>query len=396
MRAGTAGVILFGGILISSMFILNGRSQESAPAEPIIIIRDTTPVERSILRFDEFVRKNLDTLGTVGAAATIVQGNETAYTLTYGVGRAGTKDSVNRNTVFRLASVSKGFAGVLLCRLEEQGHLSFNDRVVEYLPGFRLRDSSNTATLTIGHLLNHTSGIVPHAYDNLAEEGQSIDEILPRFLEVDTGLPPGQVYGYQNVLFSLTDTIAALAMGKSYGQLMEEMVFDPLEMSNSSTGYRNLVWNSNVAYPHYKRKGEFFPMPLHTGLYNLLPAAGVNASIHDMGLWLKGLLGYSPGTISPSIQLLIRTPQIETPLKRSYTRRWDKVDGRFYSYGWRIFDYKGHRIIYHGGYVRGYRAEIAFCPELETGIAFLQNSPNGAASRIVPTWFNMLIEELDD
>jgi hypothetical protein len=50
--------------------------------------------------------------------------------------------------------------------------------------------------------------------------------------------------------------------------------------------------------------------------------------------------------------------------------------------------------MYHGGYVRGYQAQIAFCPELDVGIAFLQNSPNGMASRSIPAFFNCLIEEL--
>ena len=92
---------------------------------------------------------------------------------------------------------------------------------------------------------------------------------------------------------------------------------------------------------------------------------------------------------------LITTPEIETPLKRAYTRHWDPIDGRYYSFGWRIYDYKGYRIMYHGGYVRGYQAQVAFCPALKTGIAMLQNSPNGVASRSVPTYFNMLIGELN-
>ena len=109
-----------------------------------------------------------------------------------------------------------------------------------------------------------------------------------------------------------------------------------------------------------------------------------------------GLTGNNPEAISPDVLKMITTPEIRTPLKRAYTRHWDPIDERSYSFGWRIFDYKGFRIMYHGGYVRGYRAEIAFCPELKTGLAFLQNSPNGIASRCVPTFFNMYIEELED
>ncbi|HEC43610.1 MAG TPA: class A beta-lactamase-related serine hydrolase [Bacteroides sp.] len=393
MRAGTAGLILLGGIIAFSIIFTKGRSQGIPPVNQTIP-HDTTSVEKSIIRFDEFLRRNLDSMGTVGAAATIFHGEDIMYTLTYGVRRAGTSDSVNQQTVFRLASVSKGFAGVLLCKLQEEDRLDLNDKVIKYIRDFRLKDSVNTYDLSVRHLLNHTSGLVPHAYDNLAEAGQDIDEILPRLVEVDIAAPPGEVYGYQNVLFSLTDTIARLATGQTYSDLMDENIFGPLQMENASTGFRNLVWNSNVSFPHSRRNGEFYPLPLHTGYYNLLPAAGINASIEDMGKWLKALLGNSPDIIDPEILHLITSPEINTPLRRAYTRHWDAIDGRYYSFGWRIFDYKGYRIIYHGGYVRGYRAEIAFCPELRTGLAFLQNSPNGVASKCVPTFFNMLIEEL--
>jgi beta-lactamase class C len=164
-------------------------------------------------------------------------------------------------------------------------------------------------------------------------------------------------------------------------------------MKDASTGYKGLIWNHNVAFPHDRINGEYHPLPLNTGYYNLLPAAGVNASIDDMGKWLTALLGFLPKKLDRAVINLISTPQVYTPLKRNYTRFWDPIEARYYSFGWRIFDYKGKRILYHGGYVRGYRAEIAFCPEENTGVAFLLNSPNRLASQVVPTFFNMYLGE---
>jgi beta-lactamase class C len=408
MKGRLAGGIFLGGIIALSTVLFTNRSQEGSPGsdsishrdsnpEPVTRnahLEDTSPIHKTLLRFDEFLRSSLDSMASVGAAATVVHGNEPVYTLTFGVKRVGTADSVDRNTVFRLASVSKGFAGVLACLLHQKGKLDLDDRVIAYLPDFLLKDSASTCDMSIRHLMNHTSGLVPHAYDNLAEEGRTVGEILPRLVEVKISAPPGQLYGYQNVLFSMFDTIAELGLNKDYPELMSEYIFDPLDMQNASTGYLELVWNSNVAFPHIKRGGGFYPLPLHTGYYNLLPAAGINASIDDISKWLGALLGNAPRAIPPVVLKAISTPVVETPLKRAYTRRWDPIDGRFYSHGWRIFDYKGHRIMYHGGYVRGYRAEIAFCPELETGLAFLQNSPNGVASRCVPAFFNYYFEEL--
>ena len=374
-----------------------GHTTESDPPADLSIhseaIRvDSPPILKTIRKFDMFLRDSLHSTGCVGAATTIFHHDEIVYTLTHGVKRAGTKDSVDRHTVFRLASVSKGFAGVLAAILQEEGVISMDDRIIEYLPGFRLKDSVNTHDLAIRHVLNHTSGLVPHAYDNLAEDGKTIREIIPELATVDIAGIPGQYYGYQNVIFSLIDTLAVLKTNRDYSELVYRKIFRPLGMKDASTGYRGLVWNHNVAFPHDRINGEYHPRPLNTGYYNLLPAAGVNASIDDMGKWLAALLGFMPKKLDTAVINLITTPQVYTPLKRNYTRYWDPIEARYYSFGWRIFDYKGKRILYHGGYVRGYRAEIAFCPEEKTGIAFLLNSPNQLASQVVPAFFNMYLE----
>jgi len=394
-------LVLSGIAFVLIILFRPGHTTESHPPSPsdLTIHSETIRVDsqailKTIRKFDTFLRDSLQNTGCVGAAATIFHRDEIVYTLTHGVKRAGTKDSVDQHTVFRLASVSKGFAGVLAAILQEEGIISMDDRIIEYLPGFRLKDSVNTHDLAIRHVLNHTSGLVPHAYDNLAEDGKTIKEIIPELATVDIAGIPGQYYGYQNVIFSLIDTLAVLKTNRDYGELVYRKIFRPLGMKDASTGYRGLIWNHNVAFPHDRINGEYHPHPLNKGYYNLLPAAGVNASIDDMGKWLAALLGFLPKKLDTAVINLISTPQVYTPLKRNYTRFWDPIEARYYSFGWRIFDYKGKRILYHGGYVRGYRAEIAFCPEENTGIAFLLNSPNRLASQVVPTFFNMFLEAL--
>ena len=392
-------ILAGGGLIIAAAittFLLNFGKPQQTPAQETLTIADTTPFGLTIRAFDGFLLQNLDSSKTVGAAAVVVRGDSTAYLHAFGVRRAGTSDPVTPNTVFRLASVSKGFTGVLALLLEEEGLLSMQDPVRKYIPDLLLRDSTSTADLKIHHLLNHTSGLVPHAYDNLAEAGQEIREILPRLSDVDISGPPGELYGYQNVLFSLFDTIASQLVGKNFEQLLQARIFHPLGMINASTGFDRLVWNPDVAFPHIRKSGRYSALPMHTGYYNLMPAAGINASISDMGLWLQALLGCTPDILDKGLLEKIATPQIYTPLKRQYTRHWDAFKERYYSYGWRIYDYKGRRIIYHGGYVRGYRAEVAFCPSENVGIAFLQNSPNGLAGQVVPTFFNMLFAAFDD
>lgn len=386
---------LTGPILIALLcffLIRNINSGDSFSNKIDSLAKRQVSLHPAVIDYLEFIESFLDSTNNVGAGLTIVYKGETQIIKTYGVKKVGTTDSINNQTVFRLASVSKGFAGVLACMLENEQLFTLDDKVIEYLPEFKLKDSVNTHDLTIEHTLSHTSGLVPHAYDNLIEDGVPLSKIMDQLPAVDISAPPGILYGYQNVVFSLIDTIGRTITGFSYPELLSKKIFGPLKMKQASASAR--VFNrkrSNYAYPHARRDTTYFALPLNKGYYNIAPAAGVNASIEDMNKWLMALLGNNPEIIDSTILKKISTPVIISPLKRKYTRYWDRIDSKYYSLGWRIYMYKGYKIIYHGGYVKGYRAEIAFCPEEEVGLVFLQNSPNRIASMCVPAFFNLWI-----
>jgi len=392
------------GILIIVVCLLSAStifvSREAKPIEtisaqvpvPYVEEKDPSSLAPPFREFVRFMEQELDSTNTVGAAFTIVHGGKVVYTGTYGVLEKGSLKEVDEHTLFRMASVSKGFAGVLAILLEQDGIFSLNDRVVEHYPGFLLKDSINTADLTIRNLLSHTSGLVPYAFDNLVEADQDLHTIIERLDEVNISAPPGELYGYQNVMFSMLDPIARRATGIPYQALLQEKIFNPLGMTDASAGPVHMERNPNLAYPHVSTKNGYLALHPHEGYYNVLPAAGVNASISDMSKWLLALLGYNPEWMPDTVLNSISTPVVYTPLKWQYTRYWKPFRERYYSLGWRIYNYQGRQIMYHGGYIRGYRAEIAFCPSEDVGIAFMQNSPNNLASRCVPSFMDLFLE----
>jgi len=389
-------IFMVGSLSAATIFISRGtRSIETIVAQvPVSYVEENDPSSLSppFREFVQFMEQELDSTNTVGAAFTIVHGGEVVYTGTYGVREKGSLKEVDEHTLFRMASVSKGFAGVLASMLEQDGAFSLNDKVVEHYPGFLLKDSVNTADLTIRNLLSHTSGLVPYAFDNLVEADQDLTTIIERLDEVDISAPPGELYGYQNVMFSMLDPIVMQTTGIPYKALLQDKIFNPLGMTDASAGPVYMDRNPNLAYPHVRTKNGYIALQPHEGYYNVLPAAGVNASISDMSKWLLALLGYNPEWMPDTILSNISTPVIYTPLKWQYTRYWKPFRERYYSLGWRIYNYQGRQIVYHGGYIRGYRAEIAFCPSEDVGIAFMQNSPNNLASRCVPTFMDLFLE----
>ncbi len=357
-----------------------GISVEETPAkEPVPVY---TRMDSMVFLYDSLLSNRIDSIGSVGAAVVVTHRQEVKLLRTFGVKEAETTDPVNQRTLFRLASVSKTVTGVLAGILDDEGVIDLNDRVIDHLPAFILKDSVNTVDLTIQNLLSHTSGLVPHAYDNMVEAGVPLRTILDSLFRVNISGIPGTLYGYQNVMFSLYDTICRARTGRSYDELVRSRIFEPFGMNNASTGFAPFKNSVNKALPHARYGGRYRPLPLNDRYYNTNPAAGVNASITDMAQFLLAL--GNPGKLDPAVADTIFRPRVQSPLRWIYLRKWDKVESKEYALGWRIIGYHGHKIAYHGGYVQGYKAEIAYCPEEDLGIAFLTNSPNGVASGSVP------------
>lgn len=353
-------------------------------------------IENTINQYDSIISTTIKQSGTVGAAVVVTYKGEVALLKCFGVRKAGEKDPVDENTIFRLASVSKSVTGVLAGILDEENVIGLDEKVVDYLPQFKLKNNVNTNEIKVRHLLSHTSGLIPHAYDLMVEDHVPLNKIMERLNQVDITAPPGKIYGYQNVVYSIYDPIVSAKTNKSFDSLLEEKVFEPFGMKDASTGYEAFKNDDNKAYPHYNRgKNRFSPMRLNDRYYNTSPAAGVNASISDLGQFLIALSSKDSETISEKARETVFTPQVKSLLKRSYFRSWDRVQSKEYSIGWRIVGYKGRKVAYHGGYVLGYKAEIALCEEEEVGIAILSNSPNSATSKSIPDFLNMLFDYKD-
>lgn len=352
-------------------------------------------IENTLSEFDSLLDRNLKESGTVGAAAVVVYKGKIALLKCYGVCKAGSEQPVTPNTVFRLASVSKSVTGILAGILDDENTLSLDARVVDYLPQFALKDSASTQQLKIKHLLSHTSGLIPHAYDLMVEDKVPLDKIIARLDEVDIAAAPGELYGYQNVLYSIYDPVLQAATGRSFASLLSEKVFIPFHMNDASTGFKAFKNNPNKAYPHYHSGHKHFaPMRLNDRYYTTAPAAGVNASISDLGQLLATLTNPNTDAISAKARNTVFTPQVKSLLSRTYFRCWGRdVRNKQYSIGWRTVDYKGQKIAYHGGYVLGYKAEIAYCPDQEFGIAYLCNSPNSTIAENIPTFLNLMFAE---
>lgn len=345
-----------------------------------------------IIAYDKYINHAIDSMQSPGAALAIVYKGEIVLLKGYGVKRFGSPDSVNLHTAFRLGSVSKGFASVLTGIMVEQGMLNWEDKVKTYLSDFCMRDTSFASSITVKHILSQTSGFPEHTYTDLLDDGQEYENIKPSLANVPLVAKPGQIYTYQNVVYSLIADILYNASGKDYNNLLQDKIFAPLKMKDASTDYTSFYYNPNTAMPHLRMGSNWVPRAKNNRYYSVSPASGVNASASDMAKWLLALTGYYPEVLPQNTIDAIAGHIVETPRKSAYRRNWKSLDKTYYGLGWRVFNVNGHDVVYHGGYVEGFRSEIAFDPESKVGIAIMFNSNTSFASQCVPQFMNVFLE----
>ncbi len=324
-----------------------------------------------------------------GAALAIVSREGIMHLQTWGVRRANESAPITTDSIFRIASMSKTFAGAAATLLVDQNLQSWDTRITDLFPNMRLGNGASYQSITLKQVASHSTGLMPHSYSNLLDDGVSYDRIKDKFADIPAVCKPGQCYGYQNVVFSLIADVVEQSTGDSYARYVEEHIFRPLGMASASVGLEAYENDPNATSPHRLRRGSWRVTTTNPAYYSAAPAAGINASVYDMTMWLRANLGAFPELFGEDFLSQLHEPVISTPYG-SYFNRWNGLEKAYYGIGWRVFDLAGMRVIHHGGGVRGYRSEMAFAPKANIGMVLLLNAESNAANDVIPEFFNHL------
>ncbi|MGB3150892.1 MAG: serine hydrolase domain-containing protein, partial [Maribacter sp.] len=366
------------------------------PVDFVAVERSNAQKEELELALKAYFAKAIASGEIVGAGVSVVK--QGSIIISEGYGRRSTNSSnhINGETVFRLGSLSKGFAGVFVASLEHEKKLGWNNKVTAYLPNFKLGDSLNTNKIRLSHILSHTSGAPYHSFTNLVEADLPLQTIAERFNEVAPISEPGLQYSYQNALFALSGEIIESATGQDLATGLYNRFFKPLGMCSTSMDYKTLADTENVAFPHSRRKNGWRKLSLSDSYFNAIAAGGINASAHDMGKWMRFLLGHNPKILGQPAFFEAFEPFIEIPGRNKYYHRWPGHTKSYYGYGWRIHkfleeDTKIEKTIWHhGGSVNNFRNEIAVYPEDDLGICVLLNSNSRLARTVIPDLYQII------
>ena len=339
--------LLFPPLLIGALigsFLLHSRCANApgpaAPPEKTAPVVMTPPVLHPEIQavlhdYDSVFTRQMALTQTPGAAVVIVLDSQIVFMKGYGRRVFGRPEPVDEHTVFRIGSLSKGFAGVLTGRLVQERVFDWNDPVQRYFPDFTLRDRAQAGRIRLWHLLSHTTGLPYHAFTNLIEEGYDTPRIIREYFpKAPVCGVEGSFFSYQNVAFCAIEEVMKNTTGKTYQELLREKIFRPAGMNTASCDFEAMRKCEDKACPHFRISNtQWAADSISRYYYNSAAAGGVNASIADMGEWLKVLLGYKPEVISNKELDQVFKPVVKTGMERRIMTHGIDRDAACYAMG---------------------------------------------------------------
>ena len=338
---------------------------------------------------DDLAKKVMASFSIPGAAIGIVEKGKITHLKGYGVKDINTNQPINTNTIFKIASNTKAFTTAALAILVDENKISWDGKVVDYLPDFKMYDSWVTKEFTVKDLLTHRSGLGLGAGDlMLWPEPSSFTraEIIHnlRYLK-----PVGEFrssYAYDNLLYIVAGEIIPAVTGMSWQQFIEKRIFKPLKMQHCYASNSAAKLNKNLALPHgiVAGKIEIINRKQSSEKESVSAAAGgIQCSISDMMKWMSVFL--NQGKYAENKQLFSKvqhkemwTAQTIMPLSNR-AKRWDNSHFSSYGLGWRMNDVNGYLRVHHSGSLSGMYSYVSFFPELELGIVVLTNQQSSRA-----------------
>jgi CubicO group peptidase (beta-lactamase class C family) len=341
----------------------------------------------------ELTSRAMSEFSVPGMAVGIIKADKILLAKGYGIRELGKPDKIDSETLFKIASNSKAFTTAALAILVDEGSVSWDGLVIDYLPEFRMHDPWVTAGFTVTDLLTHRSGLPGFVGDMLLwPEPNSFtrEDIIYalRYFEPVSGFR--SKYAYDNLLYIVAGEVIPRVSGKSWGEFVESRIMRPAGMKHCFADKIPKRKMKNLATPHGVIEGQLSVIergriPRQAPIS--AAAGGVVCSLDDMLTWVRTQLngGTTPGGVE-----LFSTVQSREMWKpqtlRNVSERDLELNGthfKAYGLGWRLADVHGFKEVSHTGTLPGMKSYVVLIPELELGVVLLTNGSSSAARAAV-------------
>jgi len=344
---------------------------------------------------DNLVKRTMETFEVPGIAVAVIKDGAVIHAKGYGVRSLNSKEKVDEHTLFAIASNSKAFTAATIAILIDDGKLQWDDKVIGYIPEFRLYNSFVTEEFTIRDLLTHRSGLGLGAGDLMLFPDSTdftLDDIIHnlRYLKAKSSFR--SKYDYDNLLYMVAGEVVSRVSKMSWEDFVEKRIMIPLEMNRSAASFSRLKDKSNVIDAHAPVDGKIKVIDRHRMKVGESPAGGIYSSIHDMSKWIIMQLnqgGYGKNCekqlFSKRMQEEMWSPQTILPRTFLSLERRKTYNTNFLAYGlgWFLMDVKGLKKVSHTGGLAGVVTKVSLIPELSLGIIVFTNQQSGAAFKAI-------------
>lgn len=349
---------------------------------------DSLSTLRNAIKIDSLVKLKYSN-GFNGSVLVIDNGKE-LYKKSFGYANFESKELLNNNSVFELASCSKQFTGMAIMMLVEQGKINYSDNIQKYIPNLPYEN------ITVENLLTHTSGLPD--YMDLLQKHWDKKKFATNYDMVDlfkkykpkVYFSPNETFDYSNTGYALLSIIIEKASGITYAEFLDKNIFKPLEMKNTrvyNTRRSNGEKINNYAYGYvYSDKLKKYILPdslidLQFVIYlDAITGDGtVNTSVSDLAIWDNAIRQnklVQKSTLSKAL----------TPYKLKNGTESEYGYGQFIING-----DKNEKLIHHGGGWPGYSTFILHFIDRKATIIVLSNNEYENTDKLVDQIAVMLL-----
>ncbi len=367
----------------SGLLTLLGLSTAAPPEKSHVTSEQVT---HAIQEIEKLAQKQIQENALPGLAIAVVFQDKTVYAKGFGVRDTNRKVSVDADTVFQLASVSKSIGSTLLAELVGEGKITWDSKLSALDPAFEMFDPWVTREITIRDMYAHRSGLPAHAGDLLEDLGFTRAEILHRLRYQHPDSSFRSHYAYTNFGITEGSIAAARAYGLEWEGAANEKLFKPLGMTSASSRYADFVARSNKALGHVLVNGKWV-QKFKRDPDAQSPAGGVSSSANDVAKWIR--LQLANGKFEGK-QIVDEKALAETHHPQMLTG-FNPFTGlpSFYGLGWNVsYDDQGRlRLNHSGAFALGAATYVNLVPAEQLGIVVLTNAyPIGIAEALGTTF----------
>ncbi len=316
-----------------------------------------------------------------GGSVLVSKDGKTIFSKPYGLASIEYNTPNTNNTLFNIGSISKQFTAMGIVLLEEQNKLTFDDDIRKHIPEL----PNFGETITIRHLLHHTSGLRDlHGLLGLAgwrsEDLETNDDIYRVIKnQKELNFKPNEEFLYSNTGYILLAKIIENVDKLDFNQWMKQHVFEPLGMKNTYVERQHDRIVPNNATSYYWQK-EFKRAVEYWGYFG---SGNMHSTIEDMNIWLQNF-SKPQNNWESAFNKMLSTTTLNNGFKTNY------------GFGIRIEDYSGERVIQHGGSVGGFRAITRTFPEKRLNIVILTNYSRSSIGSIANKISDIMLDKRKD